>query len=502
METTVETRYGAVRGYEADGVKVWKGIPYAQPPTGSLRFQAPRAPDPWTGVRDAREFGPMAVQPAEPGFFGRLPQPAQSEDCLTLNIWAPAQGDPPWPVMVWIHGGAFVTGSGSAPWYDGTSLARDGQIVVVTINYRLGPLGFLYLGELGGSAYRGSGNAGLLDQVQALQWVRENIGAFGGDPQRVTVAGESAGSMSVGTLLVMPAAQGLFRQAIMESGVPAFKTAAAASRVTQALLDRLHLLKPSVEALQAVPAAELLDAARDIKGDGVLPWAPVIDELTLQKPFWTAIGQAWGRAIPLLMGSNRDELWLWGATNPGWRMLADRVMLDTFELGWGPINPAVRDFYLSGKTGDALFEALMELGTHYAFWYPTQRLAGLHSAAAPTWVYRFDWQSTAQNGLLRACHALEIPFVFNTLDQPGVVNVTGDDPSRHRVAEMVQRAWLAFIAHGDPNGGSLPPWPPYDTAHRPVMVIDRESRVAWDPDSAARQLWDAVTRETDSAGLA
>ena len=206
--SVVETRYGKIQGAQKEGILVWKGIPFAQPPLGSLRFRAPQPLEGWTGIREATQFGPISPQ-ASSGSFGTLPGP-MSEDCLTLNIWSSGADDARRPVMVWIHGGSFVTGAGSTPWYNGTSFAEHG-VVVVTINYRLGALGFLYLAEYAGEEYATSGNNGLLDQIAALTWVRENIAAFGGDPDNVTIFGESAGAMSIGALLAMPAAHGLFK---------------------------------------------------------------------------------------------------------------------------------------------------------------------------------------------------------------------------------------------------------------------------------------------------
>ena len=228
----VETHYGKLQGTQKDTVSVWKGIPFAQPPSGLLRFRAPQPLEGWTGVREATQFGAISPQTSE-GSFGTLPGP-MSEDCLTLNIWSPSADDARRPVMVWIHGGSFVTGSGSTPWYNGTSFATQGDVVVVTLNYRLGALGFLYLAEYAGEEYATSGNNGLLDQIAALTWVRENIAAFGGDPDNVTVFGESAGAMSIGALLAMPAAHGLFKRAILQSGaahrVNSSQTAASGTR--------------------------------------------------------------------------------------------------------------------------------------------------------------------------------------------------------------------------------------------------------------------------------
>src|SRR6266480_5949943 len=241
----VETRYGKVQGSEQGSLSVWKGIPFAQPPTGQRRFRAPQPPEPWTGVLDATKFGPMApqVQEAPESMIGAdraVEQRPMSEDCLYLNIWSPGADQEKRPVMVYIHGGAFTLGSASDPWYDGTSFAATHNIVVVSLNYRLGILGFVYLKDLAGADANYTGNCGLLDQIAALEWVRENIAAFGGDPDQVTVMGESAGAISIGTLLGMPAAHGLFQRAILQSGAGSdLTTRSRATNVAQALLAKL-----------------------------------------------------------------------------------------------------------------------------------------------------------------------------------------------------------------------------------------------------------------------
>ena len=261
----VETRYGKVQGSEQGSISVWKGIPFAQPPTGLRRFRAPQPLEPWMGVREATAFGPMAPQVPEimGGIAGGADRaaklPPMSEDCLSLNIWSPDADQERRPVMVWIHGGAFTLGSASDPWYDGTSFAVTHHIVVVTLNYRLGILGFVSLKDLAGEDAAYTGNCGLLDQIAALEWVRENIAAFGGDPDQVTVMGESAGAISIGTLLGMPAAHGLFQRAVLQSGAGSdMTTRSRATKVAQALLAKLGLETSQLSALADVPLEALL----------------------------------------------------------------------------------------------------------------------------------------------------------------------------------------------------------------------------------------------------
>src|SRR5271157_3324720 len=258
--TIVETQYGKVQGTISGPIFVWKGIPFAQPPIGGLRFHAPQAPSPWTGVRDATNFGLTSVQSGRmmQRFFSATPEPS-GEDCLCLNIWSPGVDDKRRPVLFWIHGGAFTLGSGSTPWYDGTAFATNGDVVVVTINYRLGALGFLHLADIDGEEKGFSNNCGLLDQIAALEWVRYNIAAFGGDPGNITVFGESAGAMSIGTLLAMPAAKGLFQRAILQSGAShTVQDRERATGIARKLMDILGIHK--VTDLVDISLEQLLDA--------------------------------------------------------------------------------------------------------------------------------------------------------------------------------------------------------------------------------------------------
>jgi para-nitrobenzyl esterase len=312
MHPLVDTIYGPLHGRQENSVIVWRGIPYAQAPVGELRFRAPQPPLPWPEVREATTFGPVAPQ-LSVGLESRFdvrPDPAllpvQSEDCLFLNVWVPATATSTsqLPVMVWIHGGSFVTGSGSTPLYDGTRFAAHGEVVVVTLNYRLGPLGFLHLAELVPGC---DNNLGLLDQLMALRWVQANIQAFGGDPGCVTVFGESAGAMSIAALLGMPTAQGLFQAAILQSGATRLQLVARAKQVAEALANSLTAGDPAQ--LLTLPLDQLLQGAQQLlrTTPGGLPFQPVLDGQSLTMHPLAALAAGTWRGLPLLLGTNRDE---------------------------------------------------------------------------------------------------------------------------------------------------------------------------------------------------
>jgi len=484
---TVATRYGLVEGTDEKGVAVWRGIPFAASTAGSGRFLPPMPPPAWGGIRAAQVFGPLAPQ-LDPGPLFRSPEPVPvSEDCLTVNVWSPAADQAHRPVMVWIHGGNFEFGSGSDPVYDGAALARHGDIVVVTINYRLGPFGFLHLGHLD-PAFGDSGIVGLLDQVAALRWVRDNIEAFGGDPRQVTVAGESAGALSVEALMVLPAARGLFQRAIVQSAVVSTRTVTEAERQADRFIAEWGG-KRDVAALRRAPLESLVAAAERLKGQ--LTWRPVAEAVYGADSFTTAIQRGDASGIALLIGTNRDEARLWAA-NPAWSGRPDDEMVATTERMWGPMPPSLRAAYLEDKRGTELFDSLVQFATDSLFWYPAQRTASIQATKAPVYVYRFDWASTAYGGLLGACHALEIPFVFHNLDNPWTQTFVGEAPGRDALADQIHRAWICFIRTGNPNASGLPPWPAYDLAKRSTMVFRSTSAVQDDPRGEIRQLWDAA----------
>jgi para-nitrobenzyl esterase len=414
------------------------------------------------------------------------------EDSLYLNVFAPAgaaEGGKR-PVVVWIHGGAFVMGSGSTPLYHGETFARHG-LVVVTLNYRLGLPGFLYLGDL--APDRGEGNYALLDQIAALAWVRDNIAAFGGDPDQVTVMGESAGAIAIATLLAMPAARGLFHRAILESGGLALSppTRDDATRIARTALAHLGV---TVDELADVPIDRLVACQEKLSSElGLGAFAPYIDGVTLPRPPIDVIREGGAAGIPLLAGSNRDEwtlfqVFLGDVTINGFKApLRDKL---------GPLLDRLVEVYQRAEPDRTEQRAWVDLVGELVFRIPMLRLADaqLHAQpGAPVYVYRFDFRSPVFGGRLGAAHALELPFVWNRMDLPMATVLLGDAVAAAQpLATAMHASWVHFIRTGDPNGGGLPAWPRYDTERRPTLLLDRTSVVADDPAGEARALWPAV----------
>jgi para-nitrobenzyl esterase len=491
-DLVIETMHGKVRGERHGDVATWKGIPYAAPPVGALRFRPPQPLAPWSGERDATHFGTVAAQSRDPRIAilsGISDKIMSGEDCLLLNVFAPAdrQGAPR-PVMVWIHGGAFIMGSGSTPLYHGMTFAQQG-IVVVTLNYRLGLPGLLYLGDL--APGRDEGNYALLDQIAALRWVQNNIAAFGGDPGCVTVMGESAGAISIGTLLAMPAARGLFHRAILDSGASSLSppTRTDATRLARGVIDELGV---TVEQLADVPIDRLLavqEAISRTAGLGAL--APYVDGVTVPRLPADVIREGGAAGIPLLLGTNRDEWTLF-------EVLLGEVTVEAFEAPLrerlGPRVDQLLEVYRDAHPDRSIKRAWVDLVGELAFRIPAIRLAEAQSSHdTPVYMYRFDWKSPAFGGRLGAAHALELPFVWNRLDLPMAPILLGNDLIKlQSLATAMHGAWAQFIRTGDPNGGGLPDWPRYDADRRATLLIDRESRVADDPAGAARRTWPAV----------
>lgn len=501
----VETRYGKVQGSQQGSISVWKGIPFAQPPTGARRFRAPQPPEPWAGVRPATTFSPMAPQAPEMGtsMVGTLgaedavEQRPLSEDCLYLNIWSPGVGGEKRPVMVYIHGGAFTIGSASDPWYDGTSFAARQNIVVVTLNYRLGILGFVCLQDLAGGDAAYTANCGLLDQIAALQWVREHIAAFGGDPEQVTVMGESAGAMSIGALLGMPAAHGLFQRAILQSGAASnVTTRVHATQVAQALLTRLGQQTAQSSALAEVPVETLLAVQPELGREfgGVRAFSPVIDGETLPQHPLAMIAQGSAANVAILTGTTRDE-WRLFAMMSGGPKVDEEQLARTF----GERASQALALYTQARADASVDLAWVDIMSDQIFRMPAIRLVqGQIQQGAPVWMYRFDWQSPAFGGVLGAAHAMDIPFVWNSLDT-GLSRVfTGDSPDRQALADLMHASWAAFIRCGNPALASLPAWPPYDLDRRATMVFGDAPHVIDDPQGQIRTLWEQVRQERGS----
>jgi para-nitrobenzyl esterase len=488
---------GELRGREREGALLFAGIPFAAPVTGPRRWAPPAVHPGWSGVLDAQRFGRAA--PQRPGTGPTATPLAWDEDCLTLNVTTPAIDDARRPVLVWIHGGAFVTGKGGIPWYDGSAFATRGDIVTVTINYRLGALGFTHLAALDPSL-ASAGLLGSLDQIAALEWVRANIAAFGGDPECVTVAGESAGAMSVGALLGMPRARGLFHRVIAQSGachhVSSIDLAEDAARV---FLDAAGH-PDSVAALRALEVESILDAqertqaalsVRPVLRPGrVMPLAfqPVIDGDTLPAPPLDAVRAGACRDVPLLVGSNADETTLFGYHRH------DAPRLQRLAANVFPDGEAALDTYRRARPGCSTGELATAITTDQLFRMPATRLCEAQSAAGGTaYAYRFDWKSRAFGGALGATHALEIPFAFHTLDRPGVGAFLGRGGHPEPLADAMHAAWTAFIRVGDPACEALgTAWPGYDADTRSVLAFGDTIETLADPASEERQLWNDI----------
>jgi para-nitrobenzyl esterase len=490
----VRTRSGALRGSTTDGVSVFKGIPFAAPPAGINRLRPPQPVAPWSGVRDALTFGPKPPQPAYPPPVAPLIPPeltGPGEDCLTLNVWSPDLAAAGLPVIVWIPGGMFAYHATSAsPWYDGSRFARDG-VVCVTINYRVGAEGFLYLGD--------GDNRGLLDQIAALEWVRENIAAFGGDPGKVTIFGESAGGISVGTLLSMPRAEGLFRRAIIESGSAHHATSAAtARRITQYLAGKLGVAATR-EALVAVPIERVLVAQEELNAEyaaspsperwgevalNTLLWEPVIDGETLPaRPIDRLVAGA-SASVDILAGGNREEWRLFLVPLGLIEQVTDEAVMATMAAYGLPVEKALAT-YRAAYPGASPGDLLAAIQGDWYWRIPALRVAEAHARySRATYMYEFAWRSPQYNGRLGACHALEIPFVFDTLGN-GTEPLLGSAPPQ-RLADTMHAAWVAFATTGDPG------WPAFEPQRRATMRFDATSHVVDDPLATERALWEGV----------
>ncbi|MYY09702.1 carboxylesterase family protein [Streptomyces sp. SID4919] len=458
------TPSGPVRGTLENGVAVFRGIPYAQAPVGALRLRAPEPVAPWDGVLVADRFGPTAPKvPYAPPMDALLPDPEVPGDgCLNLNVWAPwepGEGQAPGPgrpVMVWVHGGSLVRGSSAVPVYDGTAFARDG-VVLVSLNYRLGIEGF-------GVFPDAPANLGLLDQIAALRWVRDCVAAFGGDPERVTVFGESAGAISVAALLTAPAARGLFRRAVVQSGAPIALPLARARATTEAVARRLGV-PATVAALAGVDRDRLLAAQTEVTGKGTPltgghSFQPAVDGDLLPRDPAVALAEGASAEVEVLMGTNTEEYRLWFV--PGG--LTERVGRFTLRLAlWKTRTPArILRAYRAGRPGALPGELLGALAADKLLLVPQTRLADARRAGpARTFVYEFGWPSPVRG--LGACHALELGFVFDTLGRPGTDALTGPDAPQE-LADAMHAAWVRFAATGDPG------WRAWDGS-RPIMTF-------------------------------
>jgi para-nitrobenzyl esterase len=498
----VNVKGGALRGTVVDGVSRFLGIPYAEAPVGSLRFRPPVPAAPWDGERDATVAA--RVCPQNPSLLDALvgtePEP-WDEDCLYLNVWAPNPiPESPLPVMVWIHGGGFEMGSGTAAVYDGRRFAQAG-VVLVTLNYRLGALGFLELGGVN-AEYAGSGNNGIRDQVAALEWVRDNIASFGGDPSNVTVFGQSAGAMSVALLMAMPMAHGLFRRAIVQSGSteaarsPELAAADTAEYMSQGAWNTLEeLLAAAPEELLAAHAAmaasRFADPESFIRRTGnplaFLSFRPVADGLDIPLDPLGAINSGSADGVDLLVGTTSEEWKMFAMMTPGAQTEEDLLRrLDLLVDDHHGALQAYREEFPSLSVAELEGAMLTDL----VFRVPALRLAEAQSQFAPAYQYLWTWKSLGLGGMIGASHAIEIPFVFDVVDDPRLVTVLGD-AIPESLGHLTNSAWVAFARSGVPTGEDLGEWPTVSAEGWPVMVLDTKPVLVHNPHAITRAFWDA-----------
>ncbi len=506
-DRVVSTSYGRLRGAAEEGLTIFRGVPYAAPPAGQRRFRPPARHASWDGERPALEFShaaPQLVPPTGPNVQGG--GEPQSEDCLYLNVWSPGLDNARRPVVVWLHGGSFVTGSGAAPRLQGAGLARRGDVVYVSLNYRLGALGFLYDEALADGEGGAPGNLGVLDQLHALDWVRDEIANFGGDPDNVTLAGQSAGGMSVGTLLGSPLSQGLFHRAAAHSGhAHTVYSTVEAEHVTQVFKRHLGLTSPRADDLRALPLERLLDAQRATLAeltptapDLPVVFRPVVDGRLLEHPPIEAIRAGSAKAIPLIVSITANELSVL-TFNEGVdasdeelaNQLAGRLVPPDHATATEIIAAYRADRSQRGASVDGP-HLLDAVSSDLGFRLPADRLAAAQSTHQPdTYAFIAAWASPDDRGPFGAPHGTDVPFVLGTL--AAAPEIVGEDDRAEALAERAQDGWAAFARTGSPDTRAMP-WPAYAAEAPLALVFDQSPRVEPLVSESVRELWTARVR--------
>jgi para-nitrobenzyl esterase len=508
----VETASGRVRGAIIEGVAAFKCIPYGAATSGANRFMPPRRPEAWSGVRDALDYTGHAPQeglrpatrPELADFSGPPDTSPETEDCLTLNVWsANPRPSAKRPVMVWFHGGAFSYGTANAARLQGSRLATRGDVVVVTVNQRLNIFGFLDLSAIGAD-FAASGNAGTLDMIAALEWVRDNIEGFGGDPANVTIFGESGGGGKVSTLLAMPSARGLFHRAIVQSGAAVrLRERDRAAKLSDAVLKTLGLNRTDLARLRALPMAQLLAAvgpAQTAIGPAPMPlfdrypFGPVVDGSIVPTHPFDPAAPAVSADIPLLIGDMKDEMASFLARDDKvWhRTLTEQELRERVTSVAGAHADHVIETYRRLYPGMNPAERLIATLTDSNFRIRSLVVAERKSeqSGAPVYMYSFEWETPVLGGRMKAPHALDVPFTFDTID---LTNATDRSAAAHRLASTMSGTWAAFAHAGKPEHPMIPQWPAYDLTSRATMMLDAECRVTNDPRSETRKLWQSIT---------
>jgi para-nitrobenzyl esterase len=489
---TVQTKQGTVQGKEEHKISVWRGIQYAKAPVGDLRFRAPQPVDSWTGTKEAFVYSPVCPQYHGP----MLDNQKESEDCLTLNIWSPAADGAKRPVMFWIHGGGFIGGSGSSELYDGAKLAAKGDVVIVTINYRLGPLGFLYFGKNHPEGFEN--NLGIKDQLAALRWVKDNIAAFGGDPETITLFGESAGAISVQTLMGIPEAKGLFKRAIVQSGNPDILWSAdVATTVTNKFLKLVNVSPDNLQQLKTISADTLnyyldkllTELIKEPKINKL--FAPTVDGVLIPEQLTASISKGSNQGIDLLIGTNKDEANLFATKRLGMAPTSAKQLTPYLVS----LQDTTRIKLLDSYKAYPRRSGIMSLLTDATFAIPSIRYAELQSKYASTYMYRFDWSSIPLKLIkLRACHGIDVPFVFGNFES-GMAKKIGTLANKKQIRHIsatMQQAWLNFAKTGNPNGENVPEWKKYNSTQRNTLVFGKNIDTQVDPKANERTAWEGI----------